>query len=120
MDHSFQVTQRQLEQAIILDLNGELAHQAEQALLELWAWEQGLEGGRRFLVLNFTGVSYINSMGIAVLIRLVRALPQPDCLAFAYGLTAHYQKLFRMVGLLEHIAVYPNEVAVMQRIGHMQ
>lgn len=120
MERSIQVTQRHLEHAIILDLRGDLSHQAEQELLELWAWEQGLEHGKRYLVLNFTDVSYINSMGIAVLIRLVRALPQPGCLAFAYGLTAHYQKLFRMVGLLEHIAVYPNEVAVMQRIEHMQ
>jgi anti-anti-sigma factor len=116
MESPFRIDVRQTPKALILDLHGDLSKQAEEGLLAFRNWEQGLEQGRTFLLLNLTGVHYINSMGIAVLIRLVRTLSRAGCQTFAYGVTPHYQKLFRMVGLTGYMMIYPDEYSVSQRI----
>jgi anti-anti-sigma factor len=107
---------RYKEQACILDMRGDLSKEAEQELLGLCSWEEGLAGGRKYLILNFTEVPYINSLGIAVLIRIVRAGRKGGYESFAFGVTPHYQKLFRMVGLTEYMMLYPDEYAIEQRI----
>jgi anti-anti-sigma factor len=116
MSRSFQANMRTEEEAVIYDLEGDLSHQSEDALYGLRDWERTPESGRRFVVFNLTRVSYINSIGIAVLIRIVRALRQGGCQVFAYGATPHYQKLFRIVGLSEHMPIYPSEASILQRL----
>lgn len=120
MNAQFRVDRRDAPHAVIYDLRGDLSGQAEEVMLGMRDWSKGLEEGKRCLVLNFTEVSYINSIGIALLIRIVRTLLDAGCSTFAYGLTPHYQKLFRMIGLTEHMLIYPNEFAIMQRIEHLQ
>lgn len=116
MDQSFRVEKRTVDEAVIYDLYGDLSTQSEDTMLGLNAWEQGLEQGKRYLILNLTHVPYINSIGIAVLIRIVRSVMRSGCQTFAFGVSPHYQKLFRMVGLTEYMMIYPNEYAIIQRI----
>lgn len=117
MDQSpFTVRERAAGSALVLELAGDMSGNAEDVLLTLHPWDQGLPGGGRYLVLSFLRVPYINSMGIAVLIRLVRTLSKAGCQTFAYGVSPHYQKLFRMVGLTEYMMVYPDEYAILQRL----
>lgn len=120
MNNPFRAESRLNAHAFILDLYGDLSNQSEEYLIGMKDWELGLQDGRRFLILNFVHVDYINSMGIAVLIRIVRSLAKAGCQTFAYGVTAHYQKLFRMVGLTEFMAVYPDEYSIGQRIEALQ
>ncbi len=116
MTDEFAMSLRIEKHSIILDLKGDLTKKAEQSILKSYNWQDGLEGGRRFLVLNFTEVPYINSTGIALLIRLVRFGKKGNFETFGYGLQAHYQKLFRMVGLTEYMLICPSEFNVQQRI----
>ncbi|GGG05659.1 STAS domain-containing protein [Paenibacillus abyssi] len=118
--NEFRADKRIAGGTVIYDLKGDLSNQAEEVMLELCEWEKGLGQGRRFLILNFTEVPYINSIGLAVLIRIIRPLLRAGCQTFAYGVTPHYQKLFRMVGLTEHMMIYPNEEAIVQRIEHLE
>lgn len=116
MDNQFVVHRRSFEQGVVLDMEGDMTKKAVEVLLDARSWEAGLGEGKRFLILNFTRVPYINSAGIAVLIRIVRAGLKGNYQTFAYGITPHFQKLFRMVGLTEYMMIYPDEYAVMQRI----
>lgn len=120
MEDELRIHKRLIPHAVVLDLHGDLSKSSEEGLLGFHPWEQGLEENRRFLVLNLTGVPYINSMGIAVLIRIVRALSKVGSHSFAYGVTPHYQKLFRMVGLTAHLMIYPDEYSIIQRIEALQ
>jgi stage II sporulation protein AA (anti-sigma F factor antagonist) len=108
-----------LANAVMYDLYGDLSREAEETLLALRDWEVEPAAGEICRVFNFTHVPYINSIGIAVLIRIVRSVAKAGGQTFAFGVTAHYQKLFRMVGLTEYLMIYPNEYAVVQRIGHL-
>lgn len=120
-EQSMQTEIRHLtDQALALDLRGDLTRQAEEAVLGLRPWAEGLDGGRKYLILNLAHVPYINSAGIAVLIRLARAGIKGGFMTFAYGVTPHYEKLFRMVGLTEHMLIYPSEYAIMERIAALE
>ncbi len=120
MEQSLRVDIRALPGSLALDLQGDLTKQAEDAVLRLRPWDEGLEGQRKYLILNLTRVPYINSAGIAVLIRLARSGRKGGYQTFAFGVTAHYEKLFRMVGLTEYLMVYPDEYAVMERISALE
>lgn len=116
MNNEFLVNVRELEHCTILDLQGDLTKTAEESLIGTREWQEGLEGSKRYLVINLSQVPYVNSAGIAVLIRLLRFGIKAGFHTFAYGVSSHYQKLFRMVGLTEYMALYPNEYSVLQRI----
>jgi anti-anti-sigma factor len=110
---------RTFESGLSVTLRGDLDQAAEQVLKGAFDWENGLEGRRRYLILNLHMVSYINSAGMA-LIRIARGGRKHGYHTFACGVTTHYQKLFRMVGLTEYMMLYPDEYAVFQRIEALE
>lgn len=116
LENEFMILIREIDQAIILDLSGDLTKNAEDKLLQLKEWDKGLNHGKQYLILNLTNVHYMNSNGIAILIRLVRAGAKGGYQTFAYGLTSHYKKLLRMVGLTEHLMIYTNEKEILEQI----
>lgn len=121
MEQAFHVNVRYLSSLVMaLDLQGDLTKQSEPSLLDLRSWQEGLDEARPYLVLNLTRVPYINSAGIAVLIRLSRAGARGNYVTFAYGITPHYEKLFRMVGLTESMMIYPDEHAISERIAALE
>ncbi|MFD0959289.1 STAS domain-containing protein [Paenibacillus chungangensis] len=120
MNKPLRVAMRQEGNIWVIDLQGDLAKSAETDLFLLQNWENGLEQGGSFLIFNFTEVRYINSLGIAVLIRIVRALHKAGCPAFAYGLSSHYAKLFRMVGLTQFMTLYDDKYTILQRIERLE
>jgi stage II sporulation protein AA (anti-sigma F factor antagonist) len=108
------IEERAFAEGVILDFTGDITKQAEDTILQWRDWGRGLDG-RANLLLNFSGVSYINSAGIAALIRLVDAGLKAGFDTYAFGLTSHYQKLFRVVGLTEFLMIYPDEYSLMKR-----
>ncbi|OPX91756.1 MAG: STAS domain protein [Pelotomaculum sp. PtaB.Bin013] len=63
------------------------------------------------VVLDFAGVDYVNSAGLALLIGLVRRCRASGCPVGAVNLSAHYRKIFHMVGLNDYITVFDGEDA---------
>ncbi|CAG5091959.1 Anti-sigma F factor antagonist [Thermobacillus xylanilyticus] len=101
-------------------LKGDLDQQAEQKIRSVLDWEDGLGEGRRYLILNLHEVNFINSAGMALLIRIARAGRKKGFHTFVCGASAHYQKLFRMVGLTEYVMLYPDDYAALQRIEALE
>lgn len=113
-NQSSAIAVRELGRALVLDLRGDLTKEQESPLLGMRSWEEGLGGDKEHLILNLTDVTYINSSGIAILIRLVRWGAKGGYRTSAFGVTPHYQKLFRMVGLTETMLIYPNEYSALR------
>jgi anti-sigma B factor antagonist len=91
----------------VIDIQGEVTAQAESALMA--AYTQAASGGARSLVLNFTGLEYMNSSGIGLLVTLlIRANRQKQQL-LAVGLSEHYLHIFELTRLNEAIRIYPSE-----------
>jgi anti-sigma B factor antagonist len=91
----------------IIDIRGDVTAASEAILMS--AYEDAARQGARRLVLNFSGLEYMNSGGIGMLVTLlVRANRQNQQLA-AFGLSHHYREIFELTRLDEAITIYDNE-----------
>ncbi len=106
---------RQAGVAAVIDISGEVTAASEETLMD--AYNRGSENGARAIVLNFSGLDYMNSGGIGLLVTLlVRANRQRQRL-LAYGLTEHYRQIFELTRLDEAIAIYENEEEALAAAG---
>jgi anti-sigma B factor antagonist len=95
------------EQACIVDIAGEITAASEGTLMD--AYSRACDDGARAVILNFTGLDYMNSGGIGLLVTLlVRANRQKQRL-LALGLNDHYRQIFELTRLDEAIGIFENE-----------
>jgi anti-anti-sigma factor len=88
----------------VVEIAGDVTAACEPVLMS--AYEEACAPGTRFIVLDFTGLTYMNSGGIGMLVTLlVRANRQQQKLA-AVGLTDHYRQIFELTRLDEAIALH--------------
>ena len=91
----------------IIDIKGEVNAFAESALME--AYNQASNGGTRAIILNFSGLEYMNSSGIGLLVTLLIRVNRQKQKLLAFGLSDHYQQIFELTRLNEAIGIYPSE-----------
>ena len=102
------LTVRQLNTTIsVIDIHGEMNAYAETALME--AYEQANQNSIQTLILNFSGLEYMNSSGIGLLVTLLIRVQRQNQRLLAFGLTEHYQQIFELTRLNEAIGLYPTE-----------
>lgn len=93
----------------IIDVSGEVTSAAEKALMD--AYGEATSAGARAIVLNFSGLDYMNSSGIGLLVTLlVRANRQKQRL-MSFGLNEHYRHVLAITRLDEAIAIHASEHA---------
>lgn len=99
--------------AAVIDINGELNSFTEKVLTN--AYEEAAGKNIQKIILNFTGLTYMNSFGIGMLVTLlIRARRQGKELV-AYGLTDHYKGVFDLTRLNQVIPVYESEAVALAR-----
>ena len=86
-------------------LYGDVTTEAEGTLLD--AYQKAVDTRPRAVIFDFTNVGYINSGGIAVLISIVMEAMEGGGQVAATGLSDHYLKVFRMVGLSQYMNIEP-------------
>lgn len=101
------------DQHQLLQLEGDLTKASGESLLKYYPWENGLPRGVSVLIINFDKVNYINSAGMAYLIRMSQLLFRRQVEIRAFGLEYHYEKMFHIVGLNKFMSFYPSEWAAM-------
>lgn len=92
---------------VIMDLAGDFTRYAEEEMLR--TYQQVSAQGFTSLLYNFTGISNINSSGIAVLIGIVSEARRKSQKLIVFGLTDHYIKVFNMIGLPKYIDIVDSE-----------
>jgi anti-anti-sigma factor len=107
LEDELTVSIRQREGVVIVDLMGDVTTFAEEKINN--AYREVTTQGARHVLLNFRQNDYINSAGIAILIGIVTEVNRNNQkLAFS-GLSQHFQKIFRMVGLAQYAEIYQTE-----------
>lgn len=95
----------------VIEITGEVTAACEAVLMK--AYDEACAPGTRFIVLDFSGLNYMNSGGIGMLVTLlVRANRQQQKLA-AVGLTDHYRQIFELTRLDEAIALHADADAAL-------
>jgi anti-sigma B factor antagonist len=99
--------------AAILDIRGDVTAGSEDVLMA--AYDRA--DGAKAVVLNFTGLEYMNSGGIGLLVTLlVRANRQRRKLV-AFGLSEHYRQIFELTRLDEAIDIRGDEREALAAAG---
>jgi anti-sigma B factor antagonist len=98
----------------IIDIQGGVTAFAEKALMD--AYTQASANGASAIVLNFSGLEYMNSSGIGLLVTfLIRANRQGQRL-LAFGLNEHYRHIFELTRLNEAIQIYDTEAEALRAV----
>jgi anti-sigma B factor antagonist len=100
---------RRVNGASVIDISGEVNAYAEDALSA--AYTEASQGGVKAIVLNFSGLEYMNSSGIGLLVTLLIRAQRSKQRLLACGLNEHYQQIFALTRLNEAIGIYGSEAA---------
>jgi anti-sigma B factor antagonist len=112
MQVSTKITQRAATAAsgaavTILAFSGDISSASKEAILSAY---HGLESAASPLLLDFTGVDYINSSGIAIIIQMLLEAHKAGSRSIGiFGLSAHFKKVFTMVGISKYANLYEDE-----------
>ena len=90
----------------VIDIEGEITSFSDK---EITSTHEEAGQDATGVVLNFSGLDYMNSGGIGLLVTtLIRAQRNGHALR-AYGLTEHYRQIFSLTRLDEAIMIYEDE-----------
>jgi anti-anti-sigma factor len=106
MSDDIQVSVRGEDKATVIDLIGDVTTFAEDAINQ--AYRSASDDGAKNIIFNFRENDYINSAGIAILIGVVTEARKRNQKLLMTGLSAHFQKIFRMVGLTQYADLHPS------------
>lgn len=93
----------------VIDISGEVNAYAEDALAAAYA--EASQSGVKAVLLNFSGLEYMNSSGIGLLVTLLIRAQRNKQRLMACGLNDHYKQIFALTRLNEAIGIYDSEAA---------
>lgn len=93
--------------ASIIDVQGEVTAFAENVLTSAYA--EASTPTTRHIILNFSGLDYMNSSGIGLLVTLLIRVKRQKQYMSVYGLSEHYRNIFEITRLSDAIHIYPTE-----------
>jgi len=98
----------------VLRFEGDIASTSKDAVLGAY---QGLSKENvKNILLDFTKVDYINSSGIALVIQLLMEASNAAQKVYAFGLSAHFTKVFTMVGITKYAGLFPSQADALAAI----
>ncbi len=107
LEDELSVSTRERDGVAIIDLVGDVTTFAEDKMNAAYA--EVTERGAKQILLNFRKNDYINSAGIAILLGIVNEVTRNQQMLALSGLSSHFQKIFRMVGLSEYAMIFQTE-----------
>ena len=108
-DRRFDAEITEVPDEVRLRLSGDLNGRADETLADAYARVAAL--GPRRVSLDFVHVGYINSTGIALIVRLLAEARRDGRTVRAIGLTEHYQEIFRITRLSDFMEIVEGDAA---------
>ena len=101
--------------ASVIDIKGDVTAACEGVLMD--AYSQAGAEKTKHVLLNFSGLEYMNSGGIGMLVTLLVRANRHKQNLMACGLNDHYRQIFELTRLDEAIAIHPTESDALQAAG---
>ena len=106
---------RHQQSSVVIDLRGEINAFAADALNAAYA--EAERENPEVVLLNFAGVDYINSTGIALIVGLLAKARAARRRLVVYALSEHYVEIFQITRLSDFMNVFPNEESALAGVG---
>jgi anti-sigma B factor antagonist len=103
------------ERARVIDIEGDITAHSEDVLMDAYGRASG--DGVSAIVLNFTGLDYMNSGGIGLLVTLLVRAQRQHRQVLAYGLSDHYRQIFELTRLDEAVGIHDSEAEALAAAG---
>ena len=115
-NNAFEVTVRDGAEPglAVVDLRGEIDGRAQDALKAAYA--DAARRDPRRIRLDFAGVGYINSTGIALIVGLLSQARKASRRLMACGLSDHYVEIFHITRLADFMTVSPDEASALAAV----
>ena len=116
MQAANKVSQQQLtgasgQQITCLSFSGDISSVSKDAIVGTY---QALDKAtNKRILLDFKGVEYLNSSGIALVIQVLMEANKSGQTIAICGLTPHFTKVFTMVGITKYATLYADETAAL-------
>lgn len=110
---SAEITQQ--TEAILIHLQGEIDGFAEDGLKAAYA--EASRQANSPVILDFSGVNYINSTGIALIIELMAEARKTHRSISTFGLSPHYREIFEITRLADFMRIYPDRTSALAEAG---
>ena len=101
--------------ASVIEIKGDVTAACEGQLME--AFGEASKGDTRVVGLDFSGLEYMNSSGIGLLVTLLVRANRSKQRLLAFGLTEHYRQIFSLTRLDDAIKLYDSEDEAMTAAG---
>lgn len=101
------------DEVAILAFSGDISSASKDAMLQAYH----AVGAVKKVLLDFSGVEYINSSGIAIIIQmLIEERAAGHRTIGMFGLTPHFKKVFTMVGVAKYATISPDEATALSQM----
>lgn len=95
----------------VIRVGGDVTAASETGLMD--AYQRASEGGVRAILLDFSGLEYMNSGGIGLLVTLLVRVQRAGQRLLATGLNEHYRQILSLTRLDEAIGIHPDTTAAL-------
>ncbi len=99
----------------ILHIAGDITSGSEPELVKAYA--QATDVGAKAIILDFSGLEYMNSGGIGLLVTLLVRAQRAGQRLLAVGLSDHYRQILSLTRLDEAIEIHHDEAAAMAAVS---
>ena len=108
---ALEATVRQHGSIAVIEMRGEIDSFGEEALNAAYA--EAEERKPAAVLLNFSGVDYINSTGIALIVGLLVRSRKAGSKVLTTGLSPHYVEIFQITRLSDFMTIFPDEATAL-------
>jgi len=100
------ISEEKVGKVFVLGLSGKIDIEGAKAFLERMT--QVLDGGENHLLIDFTGVTYINSTGLRALILVAKRMARTGGWLHLTGVNDQIRTVLKISGLNSLFAQYPS------------
>ena len=111
--HTDKLTSPAGQAVAVLRFEGDIASTSKEVVLGAY---QAVPKTSKSILLDFTKVDYINSSGIALVIQLLMEATNAGQKVYAFGLSAHFTKVFTMVGITKYAGLFADEAGALSAL----
>ena len=99
----------------VVELPPQIDSTAERALNDAYA--AATAHGSKTVLLNFTGVDFLSSTGIALIVGILARARRDGVRITAAGLSDHYREIFEITRLADFMTIFADENAALKGEG---
>ena len=104
MKENTDIKLQQQGDATIMDIRGDITSYSESIMKA--AFRQTLNLDARKIIFKIEKFAYINSGGIALIIKILYQIKENKQIAAIAGVSEHFKKIFNMVGITKFAKIY--------------